>query len=239
MNKNLISAFVERWYPETNTFHLPFGEMTITLDDIASLLHIPVEGTPIQSMTFDIEEAVTFVYKYTGISREEARMEMNDRVGYKISLSKLVEQFQNVSDDWTDRAIRRAARCYLLFLIGSTLFADKSKTHVHISLLNPLKNLGNISNYSWGSATLAFLYRQLGLATRSGVKQIAGFLCLLEAWIFEHFPCFHPSTNLYYENFPRAARWNPSTDSSSSVLELRIFLDNIQIGQVILLLFFK
>jgi len=27
----VISAFVEQWQPETNTFHKPFGEMTITL----------------------------------------------------------------------------------------------------------------------------------------------------------------------------------------------------------------
>lgn len=26
-NKIIISGFVERWQPETNTFHMPFGEM--------------------------------------------------------------------------------------------------------------------------------------------------------------------------------------------------------------------
>ncbi|XP_073223572.1 protein MAINTENANCE OF MERISTEMS-like [Cicer arietinum] len=36
----LISAFVERWHRETSSFHLPFGEMSITLDDVATLLHI-------------------------------------------------------------------------------------------------------------------------------------------------------------------------------------------------------
>ncbi|XP_004499928.1 uncharacterized protein [Cicer arietinum] len=41
----LISAFVERWHKETSSFHLPFREMTITLDDIATLLHIsPHDG---------------------------------------------------------------------------------------------------------------------------------------------------------------------------------------------------
>ena len=29
---------------ETNSFHMPFGEMTITLDDVSSLLHIPIRG---------------------------------------------------------------------------------------------------------------------------------------------------------------------------------------------------
>ena len=40
----LISAFVERWHRETSSFHLPVGEVTITLDDVSSLLHIPITG---------------------------------------------------------------------------------------------------------------------------------------------------------------------------------------------------
>uniref|UniRef100_A0A1S2Z5L6 Uncharacterized protein LOC101497178 n=1 Tax=Cicer arietinum TaxID=3827 RepID=A0A1S2Z5L6_CICAR len=36
----MISAFIERSHRETSSFHLPFGEMTITLDDVANLLHI-------------------------------------------------------------------------------------------------------------------------------------------------------------------------------------------------------
>ncbi|XP_058746234.1 protein MAIN-LIKE 1-like [Vicia villosa] len=38
-------AFAERWHPETSSFHLPHGEITITLDDVACLLHIPIKGT--------------------------------------------------------------------------------------------------------------------------------------------------------------------------------------------------
>ncbi|RZB57443.1 Protein MAINTENANCE OF MERISTEMS isoform B [Glycine soja] len=40
----LLSSFVERWHRETSSFHLPMGEVTITLDDVASLLHLPVVG---------------------------------------------------------------------------------------------------------------------------------------------------------------------------------------------------
>lgn len=40
-----IFAFVERWHLETNSFHMPFGEMTITLDDVVQILKIHVVGT--------------------------------------------------------------------------------------------------------------------------------------------------------------------------------------------------
>jgi len=42
LDRGLLCAFVERWHPETNTFHLPIGEMTITLDDVSNLLYMPI-----------------------------------------------------------------------------------------------------------------------------------------------------------------------------------------------------
>lgn len=38
----LLTAFVERWHKKTSSFHLLFGEMIITLDDVSSLFHLPI-----------------------------------------------------------------------------------------------------------------------------------------------------------------------------------------------------
>ena len=43
----LITAFVEHWCLETHTFHLPHGEMGITLQDIEVMLGFPVDGLPV------------------------------------------------------------------------------------------------------------------------------------------------------------------------------------------------
>ncbi|KAH1038429.1 hypothetical protein J1N35_040172 [Gossypium stocksii] len=39
----LISALLERWRLETHTFHLPCGECTITIDDVALQLSLPID----------------------------------------------------------------------------------------------------------------------------------------------------------------------------------------------------
>ena len=40
----LITAFVKRWCLETHTFHLPHGEMMITLQDVEVIMGLPIEG---------------------------------------------------------------------------------------------------------------------------------------------------------------------------------------------------
>jgi hypothetical protein len=46
-NATSITMMVDRWRPETHSFHLPRGEMTVTLEDMAMILGLPIRGQPI------------------------------------------------------------------------------------------------------------------------------------------------------------------------------------------------
>ena len=49
-NAAALTALVDRWRPETHTFHLPCGELTVTLEDVAMILGLPIRG---QAVTGD------------------------------------------------------------------------------------------------------------------------------------------------------------------------------------------
>jgi hypothetical protein len=44
MDEALLTGLVDRWRPETHTFRLPFGEMIVTLKDVAMLTGLPIRG---------------------------------------------------------------------------------------------------------------------------------------------------------------------------------------------------
>jgi hypothetical protein len=44
LDRSLLAASADRWRPETHTFHLPCGEMALTLQDVSYLLGLPIAG---------------------------------------------------------------------------------------------------------------------------------------------------------------------------------------------------
>ncbi|KAH1247372.1 Protein MAIN-LIKE 1 [Glycine max] len=203
----LISAFVKRWHRETNTFHLPVEELTITLDDVAALLHLPITGA-LQSFEPPlVDEAVFLLMELLEVSGEEARAETVWVHEEYVRLLWLWEVYQS-------RCHARwwivAARAYLLHLVGCTLFfSNKNATHVHLVHLEGFRDLGKTGGYAWGAAALVHMYDQLNEACQTPTRQMAGYLTLLQCWIYEHFPSVHQcvTDDAYAEMTPRASQW--------------------------------
>ncbi|RYR70954.1 hypothetical protein Ahy_A02g005254 [Arachis hypogaea] len=148
LDEPLVSAFVERWGPETHTFHMPFGECTITLQDVAYHLGLPVDGH--------------------------------------------YETFEECPEGADEETVRRFARAYIMMLLGTQLFTDKSGNRIHIRWLPYVARLEEMGGYSWGSAALAWLYRCMCRVANRHIVKLAGPLQLLQSWIFWRFSRFRP-----------------------------------------------
>ncbi|RYR06869.1 hypothetical protein Ahy_B05g074188 [Arachis hypogaea] len=58
-----------------------------------------------------------------------------------------------------EETVRRFARAYIMMLLGTQLFADKSGNRIHIRWLPFVARLEEMGGYSWGSAALTWLYQ--------------------------------------------------------------------------------
>ncbi|KAL4359209.1 hypothetical protein AHAS_Ahas08G0054500 [Arachis hypogaea] len=70
-----------------------------------------------------------------------------------------------LEEDPTELRRLHLTRGYLMQMIGGILFTDASDTRVHIRWLLLLADLDRCERLSWGSAMLAWLYRQICRAT--------------------------------------------------------------------------
>jgi len=75
-DRGFLSSFVEQWHRETSSFHLPVGEVTITLNDVSSLLHLPVVGDLHAFQPLHVDDAVQMLVDLLMISTEDARAEI-------------------------------------------------------------------------------------------------------------------------------------------------------------------
>ena len=66
------------------------------------------------------------------------------------------------------------------YLVGITLFTDKSATAVDVVYLRYFRDIDIVAGYSWGAATLAHLYRDISKAARWNCGQVSGYLTLLQ-----------------------------------------------------------
>ncbi|MFQ6663305.1 hypothetical protein Gotur_030883, partial [Gossypium turneri] len=67
---DLISALVERWRPETHTFHFLCGECTVTLEDVALQLGLPIDRSPVTGVSAFAEPAA-LCYSLLGNSPDD------------------------------------------------------------------------------------------------------------------------------------------------------------------------
>ncbi|CAN1182879.1 Protein MAIN-LIKE 2, partial [Linum perenne] len=193
----LITALVERWRPETNTFHLYGGEATITLEDVHFITGLSVDGLPVTSprlIPSDVDELCAYVESQLG-----KKPAPSDVLSGRIKMTWLRSHFAYregaISDD-DIQTIHQYCRAYIVDFFGSCIFADRSGAYAHLFMLPLLEDIDRVGEYAWGAAALSWLYRELGRTafriesgtTAEHIGDIGGWLALLQVWALERFP---------------------------------------------------
>ena len=126
----LITTLVERWRPETHSFHLPHGEMTIILQDMEVIMGVPVDGLLVVGYTEMVDWGELcgnllghrLPNREVGSNKNTAVME-----GPRVKAKWLEDWFSNpLSVDAPKELVQLYARFYILEMLGGTLFMDKS-----------------------------------------------------------------------------------------------------------------
>jgi hypothetical protein len=123
--------------------------------------------------------AILLMEELLGVSRAEATDEVKaTRSAY--ARFSFLERVYN--EKIAAGSINEAARAFLLWLVGNTIFVDKSFTSVRVDYLMLFRDLDTVSRYAWGTLALVYLYDKLTKATKTKTKQLAGATTLFQVF---------------------------------------------------------
>ncbi|KAL8100342.1 serine/threonine-protein phosphatase 7 long form homolog isoform X2 [Apium graveolens] len=235
---SLITALIERWRPETHTFHLPIGECTITLQDVSVLLGLRIDGDAVIGVTAVDDGWANVIQHIFGANPVSPIPVASGLVGGRLKFSWLNSVFHSLPDDASDGQLRQYTQSYLLQLIGGILFTDHSGGQVHCMYIHLIEDLERCGTLSWGSAVLAYLYRELCKSCKKDREETAGCILLLQLWAWSRLHTLAPvprgpslnNLNIWgNQPGPHGLRWCAHlsfTDSGShSVATYRLQLD--------------
>jgi len=151
----LLMTLCDRWHTETNTFHMPLGEMTLTLDDVTCLTHLPIEGRMLSHpKKMSRTKGAELMVRHLGVSQADALKNCGEEYGGYISYKTMREYYEgyldtaNILADLEDpgdpleleRVKTACVKCYLLYLVGCLLFGDKSNKRIELVYLTTMEN---------------------------------------------------------------------------------------------------
>ncbi|KAD2805572.1 hypothetical protein E3N88_38949 [Mikania micrantha] len=233
LDHGLLQALIERWRPETHTFHLPIGEVTVTLEDINVLWGLPIEGEVVSGceQPSSLADRIVRCHTLIGLTPNE-----NDLKGNAIKLTAIFNHLHNnFSENASDFECMQRARCIILYLCGGTFFSDSSNNIVSLSILNNLEDLTACGHLSWGSAVLAMLYRNLCKAASNNSTNIGGPLYILQLWAWSRITTLALTILHEFDNRrPYYAMWREKLtykDVSHSLRACRSQLQTIREGE--------
>jgi len=210
-NKNLLFGVVERWCCETNTFVFPFGEATITLEDVMVLGGYPVIGDSVFPVVKD----------------QEMREVENKLI---LALKQLTTDVKQGGSSrtglWMDIFIDKGSEIeHEAFLVTwLSLFVFPNKYSFVKSYFFPIAvHLARGNSIALAPAVLASIYKDLSLFKKTIVDlskchvggdryplevTLQSPFYLVQIWVWERFKNLQPQPMLLNHADPFLFRWH-------------------------------
>ncbi|KAL4355562.1 hypothetical protein GQ457_06G007480 [Hibiscus cannabinus] len=176
-----------------------FDQIPVRNPYVAYHLGLPVDGHAITGKAED---------NWFLLGRELLGVDPVDLDGGRVLITWLDEHFSDLPNNASIQLNEQFARAHILRVIGGILMPDKSRNKVHLMWLRHLRVFSDAGKFSWGSAVLAFLFRELCKTTDPSKHVIGGCLLLLQSWAWFRMPFIRPTLHQPTPYiFPLILRW--------------------------------
>ncbi|CAN7097571.1 unnamed protein product [Brassica rapa subsp. narinosa] len=207
LNKDtdLLLGIAERWCPDTNTFLFPWGEATITLEDVMVLLGFSVLGSPYFTPLDSSGEEILRTL-------EEEWVKI--RKGSSAHLVTKLQWMGRFMGTWGELEHAAFLGLWLSYFVFPTRYC-----HVDKSVLSIAIHLSRGTRIALAPPVLAHLYADLSLLKEHirGFKtvmlnekvELSALFKLVQVWTWERFRELRPNnTNPLRQGEPRLALWD-------------------------------
>lgn len=164
----MLTALIERWDSVTSTFHLPTGEMTVTLEDVWWILRLSISGLPISECWLEneaLDESVHIVFGTDELPVQRGQLNVDSMVSCRVLVLSL----------------------YLAGLISGILLPDQNGRFLHMRMVEAIRHIieGREGQSAWGTCMLAQLYRDMHVICYRRQLSVTN-ITLLQVWAWEH-----------------------------------------------------
>lgn len=136
----LIDLLLKRYNRESNVFKVRGKTLSITLEDILYLTHLPIDGKPV-------------------LCKESPSKEACEEVFGDMAAVKIKDLESIAFDKNNDERQRKVA--VLKMIVGCFIMPSYNGYEVSPTYVELLKDLDEVPKYAWGAALLAFLVHEL------------------------------------------------------------------------------
>ncbi|MQM22334.1 hypothetical protein Taro_055385 [Colocasia esculenta] len=243
-----LEALREIWEEDCKAFIIPWGHMIPTLEDVAYLTGLSVQGEPaveLERRDYHDDIAVLLGPEFVAGRRRpiwsillgSLSEAMGLRGGRRGPLETLEEFYARVRGalDLRDRSEERSIQIFVSYLFEHRQFATQS-SQMNCKFVLLLRDLAQAGRYAWGAAMLGHLFSLLPSSSQHS-QSTGGFTPFLQIWGYTRFPMGRGTLAEGRQMMvPLMTRWEVAPDprvTDRRAGDVRVALDHYPHEQVV------